>query len=71
VLEPIKIARGTKLYNELDEFQDILFIMKGVYEIGYTLNQVEHYVMMKDKGVIGDYNVTFKKRSLFNIRAFT
>lgn len=59
VLEPIKIARGTKLYSELDEFTEILYVMKGVYEVGYSVNNNETYVMMKDKGTIGDYNLTF------------
>ena len=68
VLEPIKYEPGELLREELDEFTEVIFMMDGFFEIGYTINQMTKYVLKYDKNEIGAYNVTFFKRSLFNYR---
>jgi myosin-crossreactive antigen len=54
------------LYEELDEFAEVLFFQEGSYNIGYSINRKEHFPMrLNGCQVIGSYGVTFNKRSLF------
>jgi len=54
------------LYEELDEFNEVIFVMKGFYKVGYSINNKYEFLPEKQcKNVIGAYGVTFSKRSLF------
>ena len=71
-LEPRREEKYNILINELDEFNEVIFFIEGIYEIGFEINRVKTYVLRyKDKNVIGAYGVTFNKRSLFVFRTFS
>ena len=42
-LEPRREKKGVKIFQELAEFNEVIFFMKGNFEIGYTLNMQEKY----------------------------
>jgi len=42
-LEPFKENRNTILKEELDEFNEIMFVNKGLVYIGYELNKEKRY----------------------------
>jgi hypothetical protein len=42
-LEPIEKKAGIVLYEELDEFSEVLFFLTGSYDVGYTLNRNQHF----------------------------
>ena len=59
-LEPRYEEQGTQLFQELDEFNDIIFVQKGIVAIGYEINKKKKYVIRyKDRCVVGAYGVTF------------
>ena len=70
-LEPIKFERGEILYEELDEFTEIIIIMRGITETGYRINGVPKFVVKYYGGIIGDYFVTHNLRSQFIYRTNT
>ena len=54
------------LIEELDEFNEITFFMKGLYEVGYSINNKHEFLPEKyTTNVIGAYGLTFNKRALF------
>ena len=65
-LEPRYEKRGTILFEELEEISEILFINKGMVDVGYEINKQKKYcIRHTDKVVIGAYNCTFNKRAVF------
>jgi len=59
-LEPRHEEINTILFNELDEFTEILFINKGVVDIGFEINRKKVFCIRKNKLlVIGDHGCTF------------
>jgi hypothetical protein len=65
-LEPRMEGPDFILYEELDEFNEVIFMMKGFYSVGYSINNKYEFMPERmHKNVIGAYNVTFSKRSLF------
>lgn len=68
LLEPIEFAQGEVIREELDEFTEVIFLISGVFEVGYNINQISKYVIKEQQIMIGAYDVTFYKRSLFNYR---
>ena len=71
-LEPRHEEARTILINELDEFNEIIFVTKGDVAIGYEINKVKKYcIKYTDRAVIGGYGVTFNNRSAFIYAALT
>ena len=71
-LEPRSDERFTFLYEELNEFLEIYFIMKGCYSVGFSINRKTFYPLQQMKGtVIGLYGVTFGKRSEYIYRSIS
>jgi hypothetical protein len=69
-LEPIQYKAGDRIYKELDEHGEILFISSGETQVGFKINEMEYYAMKyKDKSIIGAYGVTFHSRSQFLFKA--
>ena len=65
-LEPRKEVKETILYNELDDFTEILFFPKGQIDIGFELNRKRFFVLRKGAGiVIADHGCTFNHPSNF------
>jgi len=71
-LEPRSEPAGTCLIDELDEFLEITFIMKGTVAIGYEINKIRKFCTTKtNKCVIGGYGVTFNQRAAYIYSAVT
>ena len=71
-LEPRREDKDAILLHELDEVAEVIFIMNGIYEIGFEINRHQHMVLRyKDSNVIGAYGVTFNKRSIFIYKTYT
>ena len=65
-LEPSRFSAGEILYKTIEEVQEIFFIEKGTVDIGFEISREEKYVIRLQKGgVIGIYNVTFDKKTIF------
>lgn len=67
-MEPRLEPPDETIINEMDEFLEVTFFIKGSYKIGYSLNNRRITVLAFScayKGnVIGAYGVTFNKRAV-------
>ena len=67
ILEPREEMPGTTIINELDDFLEVTFFIKGKYQTGYTLNQkvihVQTFTLNLRGNAIGAYDVTFHKKA--------
>ena len=71
-LEPCIYQTKEILYNELDEFNEIVFMAKGTVGIGFEINKMPIYCIRYDNGcVIGAFGATFSQRSRFIYRTFS
>ena len=71
-LEPRRVDGDVMLVRELDEFTEVYFFNKGIYEIGFEINHKSVYVLRyKNSNVIGAYGVTFNSRALFLYKTFS
>lgn len=62
-LEPILMPSNKIIYNELEEVNCVYFFFKGVYEIGYELNEKENFIIRyKDSHVIGAYEICYNTK---------
>lgn len=65
-LEPRLEKSQSILIEELDEVNEIFYVIKGQVDIGYELNKARKFVIRyQDKTVIGGYNCTFNKKAIF------
>ena len=65
-LEPRFEKKNTIIYDELDEFCEIMFVYKGKVLIGYEINKQRRYCLQySDKCVVGGFGCTFNQRSAF------
>ena len=70
-LEPAIYEAKTILFDELDEFTEIIFPMKGIHLVGYSINKKQVFIQKHKRNVIGAYAVTFGKRALFIYKTLT
>lgn len=71
-LEPRREDKNFILLHELDEVAEVIFIMNGIYDIGFEINRCPHMVLrFKNSNVIGAYGVTFNKRAIFIYKTYT
>jgi hypothetical protein len=69
-LEPICYYSGTVIANELEEFNEISFCMSGQCVIGYEINNQKRFcIKYTDNFVLGAYDLTFNKKSMFIYKA--
>lgn len=69
-MEPRHFLKGEIIYHDMEEVDDLIFVVKGEYAIGYTVNSEEHLALrLSARTVIGDYPIMFKKRSEFLYKA--
>lgn len=62
-LEPRYMDKDEIIFRELDEVNELLFIERGEYDIGYEVNKLDKFKMrMGSKTVIGAFNICFNKR---------
>lgn len=45
-LEPIRFERNEIIFDELDEFSYVAYILNSLFQIGYSVNK-EHYFRIK------------------------
>jgi CRP-like cAMP-binding protein len=65
-MEPRKFLKGEIIYHDMEEVDELIFVVRGEYAIGYTVNAREYLALrLSTKTVIGDYAVMFQKRSEF------
>jgi CRP-like cAMP-binding protein len=65
-LEPRCVPAGTIIFRTVEDVDEIFFINKGAIDIGFEISRQSKYVIRLDKGgVIGIYNVTFDKKTIF------
>lgn len=70
-LEPIRYGAKKIIYNELDDVTELLFIEKGLYDIGYEVNKNKIFKIRRpNQTVIGTFEICFNKRMLFIFRTF-
>lgn len=65
-MEPRHFNKGEIIYHDMEEVDELIFVVKGEYAIGYTLNSTEYLALrLSARSVIGDYGIMFHKRSEF------
>ena len=65
-LEPRIELEGSIIFKELDEINELIFILNGTIDIGFDINKIRRYVLRFDSNyVIGAYDCTFNQKSLF------
>jgi CRP-like cAMP-binding protein len=65
-MEPRHFTKGEIIYHDMEEVDELIFVVKGEYAIGYTLNATEYLALrLSARTVIGDYGIMFQKRSEF------
>lgn len=70
-LEPRYYDTGDIILSELEDVEEIFFVVEGEYGIGYDFNkQMCFGKRMGRKTVIADYYLLFKKKSEFIFRCF-
>lgn len=69
-LEPRFFKAKAMIYNELDEVNELYFIQRGTFDVGYCLNR-KTYLRFRfgAKKVIGAFNIFFEIRSQVVFRA--
>ena len=71
-LEPIFFKARETISRELDEVNQVIFIKRGKYSIGYKINTTEKFLLhFGSRTVIGAFEQCFKKRSIFIYRTRT
>ena len=81
MLQPRLEPAGYVLLAEMEVSLEVIFIMKGIIQVGYEINKVKHMALEietdldennKENGywkrngnVVGAYHVTFGKRSSY------
>ena len=65
-LEPRFAEKGVVIYSELEEINDMLFIEKGVVDVGFEITKKSYMVLRIEKGsIIGAFNCMTEKRNQF------
>ena len=69
-LEPRHFAAKEVIYQELDNADEIYFVMKGRFDVGYLLNRTAKYrLQFGDRAIIGGFNMVYHKRIMQRYRA--
>ena len=71
-LEPRQFNANEMIYEELEDANEILFVTKGRYDIGYVMNRtVKYRLQITDRTCIGGFNMVFNRRFQNRCRAHT
>lgn len=71
-LNPIQFDRGFKIFSELDDVSQVIYVMKGKYRAGYAINNQEMLKIQFSKGTrIGAFECSYDRRSKYIYRAAT
>lgn len=65
-LEPIFIPAESTMFRELEEIQEVIFVQQGTVHVGFEVNRRQKFVVQfANKVIIGAYNCTFNKKTIF------
>lgn len=65
-LEPRLLPKGTIIADEIEELNEMYFIMKGRAAVGFEVNKVKKYCLeLRDHFVIGSHATVFDHTSEF------
>jgi hypothetical protein len=71
-LNPMKYNKNEKVFGELDEVNEVFFVMQGTYRIGYEINKKEYFnLAMREGTMIGGFECSMDKRSCLVYRTQT
>ena len=71
-LEPRFIPRDRIIFKELEEIYEVLFVSKGNVDVGFEINRRQKFVLrFSNKVIIGGYNCTFNKKTIFVFKSKT
>jgi hypothetical protein len=71
-LEPIRYESKQLIYDELDEYSAVIFLMKNAFvQVGYSLNKIKHFKIKLKNNNIGGYGCIMKTKSKYIYRAQT
>lgn len=65
LLEPIKYQKNEIIFQELDEYSEVIFILNAYFKIGYSINRQQFFKIKKKNIPIGAYGVTYVKKSYY------
>ena len=67
-LEPIEYEAKQTIFDELEEVNEIVFLIDVAFQVGFTINNKKYFRMeIKNKG-IGVFYCTFNKKSTYVFR---
>lgn len=71
-LEPRSFKKADIIYRDLEEVEEVIFVTRGEFAIGYTINNQEYLALkMRERNVIGDMSILFRRRSEFLYRSLS
>ena len=71
-LEPRQEEVDVILYNELDDFYEILYFNRGQIDIGFEINRKKYFVLRQKKNIIvAAYGCTFNINSQYIYKTHT
>ena len=54
---------GIILLDELEEVNQVIFILNEEFRVGFSMNRAVHLKLRMKKTMIGDYDISFNQRS--------
>ena len=72
LIEPRAIKPNEVVFDELEQINEINFLMSGYVNVGFKINNKPKMVVRAKQGnIIGGYETVFNKRSCFIYKALT
>lgn len=72
ILEVRRIDQQTVIEEELGECNEVIFVEKGQYAMGFQINKTAHYkINFREGSIIHAFNVLYECRSQYMIKAST
>lgn len=72
MLTPRKIQKGCKIFVEQEEVDELLFVMKGSYAIGFEINKIEKMIIKQNNAsVVGGFEFAYNRRSMYIYKSRT
>jgi hypothetical protein len=68
-LEPIQYQKEELIMDELDEVNQVIFILRDAYHVGFYINKGVQYKLKLKQFSIGDYFITFNMKSQYAYKA--
>lgn len=70
-LEPRLEKSGVVIFKTIEDVEEMYFVMSGSINVGFEHNRdIKDVVRLNAGSVIGAYNCTMNKKTIFNYRVF-